>query len=78
MRLGLGVAITGILLAETVVARAGLGSQAVNYYAQLRIAEMYALLLLIFVGALLINAMVSRVIRKATHYQNNNEQNINM
>lgn len=78
MRLGLGVAITGTLLAETIVSRAGLGSQAVYYYSQLRIAEMYALLLLIFVGAYLINVLVSRLIRKATHYQNNNDQNIHI
>lgn len=78
LRLGLGVAITGTLLAETVVARAGLGSEAINYYSQLRIAEMYALLLLIFMGVFLINALVSKLIQKATHYQNNNEQSLNI
>jgi ABC-type nitrate/sulfonate/bicarbonate transport system permease component len=69
MRLGLGVAITGALLAETDVAQAGLGFRAIELYSQLRIAEMYALLLLIFIGAAFVNFGIGRLIRGATHYQ---------
>nr|MBA3523411.1 ABC transporter permease [Geodermatophilaceae bacterium] len=47
-RLGLGVAITAALLAETKVANAGLGFRSIEYYSRLQIAEMYALLLLVF------------------------------
>ncbi len=50
------MAVTGTLLAETSVARAGLGLQAIHYYVQLRIPEMYALLLLVFLAAMLVNA----------------------
>lgn len=69
LRLGLGVAITGALLAETDVAQVGLGFRAIELYSQLRIAEMYALLLLVFIGAAIINFGIGRLIRGATHYQ---------
>lgn len=68
-RLGLGVAITASLLAETKVANVGLGFRAIEYYSRLQIADMYALLLLVFVGAAVINVGVSYLIRRATHYQ---------
>ena len=55
IRIGLGAAVTGALLAETKIARAGLGFMIVEYYGQFRIAEMYALLLLIFVLAAFAN-----------------------
>lgn len=69
VRLGLGVAITATLLAETKVAQLGLGFRAVQYYSQLRIAEMYALLFLVFAGAALINWGLSYLIARTTHYQ---------
>lgn len=69
VRLGLGVAVTGALLAETAIANAGLGFRAIELYSQLRIAEMYALLLLIFVGASLINIGFGKLIQKTTHYE---------
>jgi ABC-type nitrate/sulfonate/bicarbonate transport system permease component len=69
MRLGLGVAITGALLAETAVAQEGLGFRAIELYSQLRIAEMYGLLLLIFIVASLLNVGIGWVIRRTTHYQ---------
>lgn len=55
IRIGLGAAVTGALLAETKIAKAGLGFMIVEYYSQFRIAEMYALLLLIFILAALAN-----------------------
>lgn len=69
LRLGIGVAITAALLGETKVANIGLGFRAIEYYSRLQIAEMYALLLLVFVGAALMNLGLSMLIRRATHYQ---------
>jgi ABC-type nitrate/sulfonate/bicarbonate transport system permease component len=51
IRIGLGAAVTGALLAETKIARAGLGFMIVEYYNQFRIADMYSLLLFIFILA---------------------------
>lgn len=69
IRLGLGVAITATLLAETKVAQAGLGFRAIELYSQLRVAEMYALLVLIFTGAALINFVFGYFIAQATRHQ---------
>lgn len=69
VRLGLGVAITATLLAETKVAQAGLGFRAIELYSQLRVAEMYALLVLIFTGAALINFVFGYFIARATRHQ---------
>lgn len=69
MRLGLAVSVTATLLAETKVAQEGLGFRAVELYSQLRIDEMYALLLLIFVLAAVVNAGLGYLIARATHYQ---------
>jgi NitT/TauT family transport system permease protein len=53
VRIGLGASVTGALLAETKIAKAGLGFMIVEYYSQFRMADMYSLLLLIFIlGAL--------------------------
>lgn len=68
LRLGLAVAITGVLLAETSVAQAGLGVQAIGYYEQLEIARLYALLLLIFVVVTVLNEGLSRLIERSTRY----------
>ena len=56
IRIGLGAAVTGALLAETKIAKAGLGFMIVEYYGQFRIADMYSLLLFIFILAALANA----------------------
>src|SRR3990170_7018604 len=55
IRLGMGAAVTGALLAETKIAKAGLGFMIVEYYGQFRIADMYSLLLFIFILAALVN-----------------------
>lgn len=55
IRIGMGAAVTGALLAETKIAKAGLGFMIVEYYGQFRIADMYSLLLLIFIMAALAN-----------------------
>jgi NitT/TauT family transport system permease protein len=55
IRIGMGAAVTGALLAETKIAKAGLGFMIVEYYSQFRIADMYSLLLFIFLLASLVN-----------------------
>src|SRR5262245_18205867 len=55
IRIGMGAAVTGALLAETKIAKAGLGFMIVEYYGQFRIADMYSLLLFIFILASLAN-----------------------
>lgn len=51
LRIGMGAAVTGALLAETKIANAGLGFMIVEYYSQFRMADMYSLLLFIFLLA---------------------------
>lgn len=74
LRLGLAVAVTGVLLAETSVASAGLGWQALQDYDNLRITDMYALLLFVFFAAVLINAGIGRLIRHVTRYKQTTEK----
>ncbi len=69
LRVGLAVAVIGALLAETSVAQAGIGLQAIRYYAQLRVPEMYALLLLVFFVATLVNAGFGWLISRWTRYR---------
>ncbi len=61
LRHGLGVSIKGGLLGELKLSRAGLGFLANDYYGQFRIAELYALIILIFVLAALANGVMSRI-----------------
>lgn len=59
LRLGMGVAVVGSLLAETKLANAGLGFLVTNYYSEFRIPEMYSIILLIFVIAAVLNWVMS-------------------
>ena len=61
LRIGMGAAVTGALLAETKIAKAGLGFMIVEYYGQFRIADMYSLLLFIFILAALTNWAMKRL-----------------
>jgi ABC-type nitrate/sulfonate/bicarbonate transport system permease component len=65
MRLGLGVCIIGVLLGELKFSNAGLGFLANDYYTQFRIAELYALIALIFALAALANGAMSRLAARA-------------
>jgi ABC-type nitrate/sulfonate/bicarbonate transport system permease component len=56
MRLGLGVTIVGVLLAEIKLSNRGLGFLANNHYNNYRIAQLYALLIAIFALAALLNS----------------------
>jgi ABC-type nitrate/sulfonate/bicarbonate transport system permease component len=74
LRLGLAVAVTGVLLAETSVASAGVGYQAMQYYDNLRIADMYALLLLVLLAAVAVNSLLGWLIRHVTRYSQATER----
>jgi ABC-type nitrate/sulfonate/bicarbonate transport system permease component len=67
-RLGLGVAIIGVLLAEIKFSKAGLGHLAIQHYNFFHVADMYAVLLITFGLAVLANALMgmasSRLIRR--------------
>src|SRR3954465_12963151 len=60
VRLGLGVAIIGTLLAETKLSNRGVGFLIINSYSTFNMPRMYALLIVVFVLAIGANALVSR------------------
>ena len=63
LRLGLGVAVIGCLLAELKMSNRGLGFLIMQYYAQFRTPEMYAVLIVLFALAALANAAVAKLVR---------------
>jgi ABC-type nitrate/sulfonate/bicarbonate transport system permease component len=63
LRLGLGVAIIGTLLAELKMSNRGLGFLIMQYYSQFRTPEMYAVLIVMFALAAGANALVGRYVR---------------
>ncbi len=60
LRIGLGVAIIGTLLAETKLANQGLGYAVIQTYATFDMPRMYALLIVVFLLAVGINAVLGR------------------
>jgi ABC-type nitrate/sulfonate/bicarbonate transport system permease component len=60
-RLGLGVAVIGVLLAETKLSNRGLGFMVIDSYSHFDMPAMYALIIVIFVLAVALNAGLSRV-----------------
>src|SRR3990172_3283610 len=60
MRLGLGVAIIGTLLAEIKLSNKGLGFLAIQHYEGFHIPDLYAVLLIIFSLAVMANALIGR------------------
>jgi ABC-type nitrate/sulfonate/bicarbonate transport system permease component len=60
LRLGLGVAIIGTLLAETKLSNKGLGFLIIQSYQHFDMPEMYAILLVVFTLAALVNAGFAR------------------
>jgi ABC-type nitrate/sulfonate/bicarbonate transport system permease component len=63
MRLGLGVAIIAVLLAEIKFSNAGLGFLAIDFYNHFEIASLYATLVIIFLLAAAVNSGMSRLER---------------
>jgi NitT/TauT family transport system permease protein len=66
-RLGLGVAIVGTLLAEIKLSNKGLGYVVIQHYNFFRTADMYAVLIIIFVIAVGINTMMDYLARRFSH-----------
>jgi NitT/TauT family transport system permease protein len=63
VRLGLGVAIIGTLLAETKLSNRGMGYLIIQAYSTFDMPRMYALLIVLFVLAIGVNALIGRVSR---------------
>jgi len=63
LRLGLGVAIIGTLLSEIKMSNRGLGFLIMQDYGRFDIAEMYAVLAVIFVLVTLANGVIARCLR---------------
>jgi NitT/TauT family transport system permease protein len=61
IRLGLGVAVIGTLLAETKLSNRGVGFLVINSYSTFDMPRMYALLIVVFVIAIGANALVGRL-----------------
>jgi ABC-type nitrate/sulfonate/bicarbonate transport system permease component len=61
IRLGLGVALIGVLLAETKLSSAGIGFLVINAYSVFDMPRMYAMLIVLFVLAIGANAAVGRL-----------------
>ena len=61
VRLGLGVAIIGTLLAETKLSNRGIGYLIIQAYATFDMPRMYALLIVLFVLAIGANAIIGRL-----------------
>ncbi len=61
LRLGMGVAIIGTLLAETKLSNRGLGYLIIQAYAVFDMPRMYALLTVLFVVAIAANALIGRL-----------------
>jgi ABC-type nitrate/sulfonate/bicarbonate transport system permease component len=63
VRLGLGVAVIGTLLAETKLSNQGLGFLIINSYSTFDMPRMYALLILLFAVSIAANSLVSKASR---------------
>ena len=61
VRLGLGVAIIGTLLAETKLSNRGIGFLIINAYSTFNMPRMYALLIVLFVLSIGVNTVVGRL-----------------
>ena len=61
MRLGLGVAIIGTLLAETKLSNQGIGFLIIKAYSTFDMPRMYALLIVLFVLSIGVNALIGRL-----------------
>ena len=69
LRLGMAITVIGVLVAELKFADGGLGYRLGNYYEQFRIAEMYAIILIIFALAAVANMGMTRLQVYANRHQ---------
>lgn len=63
LRIGLGISIVGCLLSEYKLAKAGLGFLAGQYYESFKVADMLAVLIVIFVLASAGNVLIEKLVR---------------
>jgi ABC-type nitrate/sulfonate/bicarbonate transport system permease component len=68
VRLGLGVAIIGTLLAETKLSNAGIGYLIMQAYSVFDMPRMYAMLIVLFALAIGANELVGRAGRRGAHH----------
>jgi ABC-type nitrate/sulfonate/bicarbonate transport system permease component len=61
VRLGLGVALIGTLLAETKLSNRGIGFLVIQAYSIFNMPQMYALLIILFVIAIGANSLIGHV-----------------
>ena len=61
IRLGFGVAIIGVLLAETKLSNQGLGYLIIQSYTQFNMPQMYAMLIIVFMIAAVVNTAFGRL-----------------
>jgi ABC-type nitrate/sulfonate/bicarbonate transport system permease component len=61
VRLGLGVALIGTLLAETKLSNRGIGFMVIQAYSIFNMPQMYALLIILFVISIGANALIGRL-----------------
>ncbi len=61
LRLGFGLAVVGVLLAEIKLSNAGLGFLANEHYSHYRVADLYAVLALVFLVAVGLNSLMGRI-----------------
>jgi ABC-type nitrate/sulfonate/bicarbonate transport system permease component len=64
LRLGFGVAVIGVLLAETKLSNQGIGFLVIQAYTKFDMPRMYSLLLVIFVFAGTMNALGTKLGRR--------------
>jgi ABC-type nitrate/sulfonate/bicarbonate transport system permease component len=62
-RLGLGVAVIGVLLAETKLSNRGLGFMVIDSYSHFDMPAMYALIIVVFALAVALNTALSQLAR---------------
>lgn len=63
IRIGFGICIVGVLLAETKLSRAGLGFMVMEYFRIYDMPSMYGLILLIFVLSGCVNALMAHLMK---------------
>jgi ABC-type nitrate/sulfonate/bicarbonate transport system permease component len=61
LRLGLGVALIGTLLAETKISKRGIGFLVNDAYTSFQMPRLYAILIVLFVLAIGVNVLVARL-----------------
>ena len=69
LRLGIAITVIGVLVAELKFADGGLGFRLGEYYNQFKIAQMYAIILIIFALAALANVAMTKLQERANRHQ---------